>query len=265
MSQSRPSTDDLVIVPTGATRTSPAGVQQSEVQQSEVQEPGVQQVEQHRQPGPEVQQGQQGSPQPADLPASGMPTAGMPATVDAPPGTGLRPGAAPPRDEMPPPADLPPRDELPPPAPGSGAQHADDLQHGTAPGTDDDLVRPAGGHDATDGVQGAQRADMPPPPQVQAQAATARSADAPLLDPADADAFLGRWRDVQARFVDDPQGAVRDGDSLVAELMQALAQRFSLHKGQLEEQWQRGGEPETEELRLALQQYRSFFQRLLAT
>ena len=61
------------------------------------------------------------------------------------------------------------------------------------------------------------------------------------------------------------KGAVRDGDSLVAELMQALAARFSDHKGRLEEQWQRGSEPETEELRLALQQYRSFFQRLLST
>ena len=99
-----------------------------------------------------------------------------------------------------------------------------------------------------------QQAAAPPPPQ-----------DAPLLDDREADAFLARWTEVQGRFVDDPQGAVRDGDSLVAELMQALAARFSDHKGRLEEQWQRGAEPETEELRLALQQYRSFFQRLLST
>jgi hypothetical protein len=89
--------------------------------------------------------------------------------------------------------------------------------------------------------------------------------DLALLDDRETQDFLGRWSDVQARFVDDPKAAVRDGDSLVAELMQALAQRFSQHKGQLEEQWNRGGEPDTEDLRLALQRYRSFFQRLLST
>jgi hypothetical protein len=95
--------------------------------------------------------------------------------------------------------------------------------------------------------------------------ATRSEEDIALLDDDEADAFLARWSDTQARFVDDPQGAVQQGDALVAELMQALAQRFSEHKRQLEEQWQRGSEPGTEDLRLALQQYRSFFQRLLST
>jgi hypothetical protein len=93
----------------------------------------------------------------------------------------------------------------------------------------------------------------------------AQSRDLPLLDATESDAFLQRWSEVQARFVDDPQGAVRDGDSLVAELMQSLAASFARHKDGLEQQWRSGGEPGTEELRLALQQYRSFFQRLLAT
>ncbi len=91
------------------------------------------------------------------------------------------------------------------------------------------------------------------------------SPDLPLLDAAESDGFLQRWGDVQARFVDDPQGAVRDGDSLVAELMQSLAASFARHKEGLEQQWSSGGEPSTEELRLALQQYRSFFHRLLST
>lgn len=89
--------------------------------------------------------------------------------------------------------------------------------------------------------------------------------DVTLLDDAEADGFLERWREVQTRFVDDPQGAVRDADGLVAELMQSLAASFSEHKHGLEEQWQSGAEPGTEELRLALRQYRSFFQRLLTS
>ena len=133
-----------------------------------------------------------------------------------------------------------------------------------APGrisTDDIVVQPApptprdgdGDGDAVD-------LDAPPP-----AVAAAPSDDVPLLDDDEADSFLSRWSEVQARFVDDPQGAVRDGDSLVAELVQSLVQRFSQHKAELEQQWQSGSQPETEQLRTALQQYRSFFQRLLST
>jgi len=89
--------------------------------------------------------------------------------------------------------------------------------------------------------------------------------DVGLLDPSDEQRFRQQWSDVQARFVDDPQEAVRTADGLVAELMQSLAQGFSEHKGRLESEWQRGGNPDTEELRQALQRYRSFFNRLLST
>ena len=89
--------------------------------------------------------------------------------------------------------------------------------------------------------------------------------DLPLLEDGAAETFLRRWSEVQARFVDDPQAAVRDGDSLVAELLQALAARFAAHKDGLEQSWRGGGEADTEQLRLALQSYRSFLQRLLST
>ena len=89
--------------------------------------------------------------------------------------------------------------------------------------------------------------------------------DLPLFEQGQADAFLGRWSEVQARFVDDPQAAVRDGDRLVHELLSALAARFADHKDGLEHSARGGGEADTEQLRLALQSYRSFFQRLLRT
>jgi hypothetical protein len=88
--------------------------------------------------------------------------------------------------------------------------------------------------------------------------------DVALLDPADAEDLRRRWSDTQARFVDDPREAVQTADGLVAELMQTLARSFSEHKGELETQWNSGGDPGTEELRQSLQRYRSFFDRLLS-
>ncbi|MBW3639817.1 MAG: hypothetical protein KY451_08215 [Actinobacteria bacterium] len=88
---------------------------------------------------------------------------------------------------------------------------------------------------------------------------------APLLSDSEADVYLDRWREVQARFIDDPRAAVQDGDGLVTELMRSLTNRFGEQKSALEERWNSGGQPETEQLRRALQDYRSFFERLLST
>ncbi|WP_369243589.1 hypothetical protein [Streptomyces sp. R41] len=86
----------------------------------------------------------------------------------------------------------------------------------------------------------------------------------PLLGP-EQEEFRARWQKIQSEFVDDPQDAVNAADQLVAEVMQALATTFSEHKQGLEGQWQRGEEVATEDLRVALQRYRSFFNRLLST
>jgi hypothetical protein len=98
-----------------------------------------------------------------------------------------------------------------------------------------------------------------------ASAGGGQGADMALLDPSDGQRFKQRWADVQARFVDDPREAVQTADGLVAELMQSLAASFNEHKGRLESAWQSGDDPDTEELRQALQRYRSFFDRLLST
>ncbi|WDT58500.1 hypothetical protein [Streptomyces sp. G7(2002)] len=88
--------------------------------------------------------------------------------------------------------------------------------------------------------------------------------DEPLLGPERED-FRIKWQRIQGEFVDDPQKAVGAADQLVAEVMQALAAIFSDHKQGLESQWQQGEQVATEELRVALQRYRSFFNRLLKT
>ncbi|MEU0836775.1 hypothetical protein [Streptomyces sp. NPDC005969] len=87
----------------------------------------------------------------------------------------------------------------------------------------------------------------------------------PLLGPEEAEAFQAKWQAVQTAFVDDPQDAVRTADALVAEVMQTLARSFASRKEGLESQWGRGEEVLTEDLRIALQRYRSFFNRLLST
>lgn len=89
--------------------------------------------------------------------------------------------------------------------------------------------------------------------------------DVHLMDDDDSNEFPQRWSDVQSRFVDDPRAAVHEADTLVAEVMQSLARGFAEHKAALEEQWSHDDQPDTEQLRQALQRYRSFFSRLLAT
>ncbi len=86
----------------------------------------------------------------------------------------------------------------------------------------------------------------------------------PLFDASRANELRDRWHALQARFVDDPRKTVQDADSLVAELLQTLAHNFSETRTKLEGQWDRGDDVSTEELRLTLQRYRSFFERLLA-
>jgi hypothetical protein len=88
--------------------------------------------------------------------------------------------------------------------------------------------------------------------------------DTPLLPDDQGDRLRGRWREVQTRFVDDPRDAVAAADGLVAELMQTLASGFAERRRALEEQWQRGEDVGTEQLRVVLQQYRAFFDRLLS-
>ncbi|MEU0398804.1 hypothetical protein ABZ318_00855 [Streptomyces sp. NPDC006197] len=86
-----------------------------------------------------------------------------------------------------------------------------------------------------------------------------------LLDAEADEAFRTRWHEIQSRFVDDPRGAVHEADELVTEVIQRLAATFADRKKDLEGQWSEGEDVDTEDLRTALRQYRSFFNRLLTT
>ncbi len=73
-----------------------------------------------------------------------------------------------------------------------------------------------------------------------------------------------RWAGVQAAFVDDPRDCVQKADGLVSDLVEQLTHGFSDARSRLEEQWSRGEQASTEDLRLALMHYRAFFERLLS-
>jgi hypothetical protein len=85
----------------------------------------------------------------------------------------------------------------------------------------------------------------------------------PLFPPDEANNLRFRWDSVQVRFVDEPRQAVEDADMLIAATMKRLAEIFAEERGKLEHQWDRGGDVSTEDLRLGLRRYRSFFSRLL--
>ena len=86
----------------------------------------------------------------------------------------------------------------------------------------------------------------------------------PLFEEQKAAGFQSRWRDIQTRFVDDPRDSVEEADELVAEVVRTIAETFAAERDALEDQWNRGDEVSTEDLRIALQRYRSFFNRLLS-
>jgi Uncharacterized protein conserved in bacteria len=88
--------------------------------------------------------------------------------------------------------------------------------------------------------------------------------NAPLLAPEHAAPLRAQWDAIQTAFVDEPRRAVQDADHLVAQAMARLADTFAQERANLEQQWGRGQEASTEDLRQALRRYRSFFQRLLS-
>ena len=85
----------------------------------------------------------------------------------------------------------------------------------------------------------------------------------PLFSESEMEDFRSQWSKVQTGFVDEPRRTVEEADKLVAAVMQRLAEGFANERSGLEKQWDSGDNVSTEDLRLALQRYRSFFDRLL--
>lgn len=86
----------------------------------------------------------------------------------------------------------------------------------------------------------------------------------PLFPSQETQELRDRWQTIQGGFVDEPRKAVEDADGLVASAMKRLAEIFASERDKLESQWDRGDDVSTEDLRVALRRYRSFFDRLLS-
>lgn len=86
----------------------------------------------------------------------------------------------------------------------------------------------------------------------------------PLFEEESARKFRSRWLTIQSKFVDDPRDAVQQADDLVADIIKSVTMSFSDRRVSLEQQWNSGENISTEDMRVTLKRYRSFFERLLS-
>ena len=97
--------------------------------------------------------------------------------------------------------------------------------------------------------------------------AVARTPDESLMSPlfsgAEAGDLRSRWENIQGGFIDEPRRSVAEANRLVEETIQRLTDGFANERRKVEQQWAVGDQVSTEDLRLALRRYRSFFERLL--
>jgi len=86
---------------------------------------------------------------------------------------------------------------------------------------------------------------------------------AALLNHEESEHLRTLWNEIQGKFVDEPRSAVQQADALVADVINKITRMFANEHSSLEEQWKEGKDVSTEDLRKALQHYRSFFNRLV--
>lgn len=139
---------------------------------------------------------------------------------------------------------------------------------------DRDAAQNLGSVEGTSGVDGRLITPLPAksPPVTATNRSPTGAAASPALDadrvalftPSEANDFRSHWDSIQVGFVDEPRKSVEEADALVSATMNRLTEIFADERQKLEQQWDRGGDTSTEDFRLALRRYRSFFTRLLA-
>lgn len=155
----------------------------------------------------------------------------------------------------------------------------DDTYDGEVRGSSGERLTAAGSIGATPQTStsgagmGRQRASQPPAsssgresavPQTTAAESPAGQNENALFDQDELRDLRTRWDQVQTSFVDEPRHAVEQADTLVATIVKRIAEQFAEEREKLEQQWHRGNDASTEDLRLGLKRYRAFFDRLLS-
>lgn len=123
--------------------------------------------------------------------------------------------------------------------------------------------------DLANGANGAESSGPRPKPVASDRVSSVpgrgpESSATPLFPNSELDNLRIRWKEIQTAFVDQPRQAVEQADGLVASAMKRLAEVFADERSQLEKQWDQGDNVSTEDLRVAFQRYRTFFDRLLS-
>lgn len=90
------------------------------------------------------------------------------------------------------------------------------------------------------------------------------AAGTPLFKADELQGYRSRWERIQTEFVDEPRRSVEQADELVASVAKRLTDMFAEEKNKLVQAWDKGDSISTEDLRMALRRYRSFFDRLLS-
>ena len=101
------------------------------------------------------------------------------------------------------------------------------------------------------------------PAESRPAATTTREELVPLFEDDEEKRFRTQWLNIQSKFVDDPRESVKQADELVASVLKSVTMGFSDRRVSLEKQWNSGEDISTENLRVSLKRYRSFFDRLL--
>ena len=118
--------------------------------------------------------------------------------------------------------------------------------------------------DMKDMPQNVRRMERPAPADATTAPDAREERPGALLAATEATELRHHWETIQIGFVDEPRRAVEDADSLVAQAMKRVAEVFAEERARLERQWSEGQDVSTEDLRVALTRYRSFFDRLLS-
>lgn len=103
----------------------------------------------------------------------------------------------------------------------------------------------------------------PPDEPGQIGVGTPGTPSAALLGQEESGQFRKRWNEIQGLFVDEPRAAVQQADVLVSDVIEQINQLFANNHSHLESQWLQGQAVSTEDLRMVLQHYRTFFNRLV--